>query len=456
MDSGPERSNGDSAHFGRGLALPVLEVSIRKTNVRSSATGGGALAEEAEEEEGKKEAISDLGETPSLDLSESHPQVIEKANGSHVEYANVAEGLEGNAHHGERSTGPPSESSSMRLIRGISKFCTANFLLLSILVGVVFGFLFPTPGVYANKQLGLSRYCTFAIFVTSGLVLDTRELQQVSSSIWTFAFGVLSILFLTPFAALLILRLPLYPLDLRTGLALFACMPCTITGGVSLVRAAGANTAVALGLTVLTNTSGILTIPLVLTALVQGGSGLSLPAGPLLRGLTITLLVPLIFGMVLRRFVSGVAEAVDRRRQPLGLFNNFLLSLIPWMQISCSKTALQQLSLLNLVPVAISGIALHCFYLLFNSAATRVMRGSAVVDEDAVGVDRAVVILASQKSLATAATVVGNLGGALGTPGLLLLPCIMSHFLQIIVDTLLVSKWLKDDQELLSRKLKTT
>ena len=49
-------------------------------------------------------------------------------------------------------------------------------------------------------------------------------------------FGFASILFITPLAALAVQRLPLGSPELTLGLAVFCCMPTTLSSGVSLTQ----------------------------------------------------------------------------------------------------------------------------------------------------------------------------------------------------------------------------
>ncbi|CAI5465960.1 unnamed protein product [Closterium sp. Yama58-4] len=249
--------------------------------------------------------------------------------------------------------------------------------------------------------------------------------------------------------ALLVLRLPLLPRELPTGLALFCCMPATITAGISLARAAHANTALALGLTVVTNTIGILTMPLLLSRLVPASGGVSVPAGPLLRGLVTTLLVPLFIGMAVRRTIPAVATWADQRKQQLSMANNAMLSFVPWMQVSSARAAILRLDMTQLLPIAAAGIAVHLSFLALNMAVMAALRRITppLPIQEANAVDRAVIILSSQKTLPVAATVVEKIGTLMGEPALVLLPCILTHFLQIFIDSLLVSKWLNDDRE---------
>ncbi|CAI7841507.1 unnamed protein product [Closterium sp. NIES-53] len=341
------------------------------------------------------------------------------------------------------------ERALARFAKGVRAFVTSNFLLVAISTGIALAVMHPAPGIYAQSKIGLARYCTFGIFFVSGIALDLDELRRAAGSWPAFLYGSLSTLAITPLMALLVLRLPLLPRELPTGLALFCCMPATITAGISLARAAHANTALALGLTVVTNTIGILTMPLLLSRLVPASGGVSVPAGPLLRGLVTTLLVPLFIGMAVRRSIPAVATWADQRKQQLSMANNAMLSFVPWMQVSSARAAILRLDMTQLLPIAAAGIAVHLSFLALNMGVMAALRRITppLPLQEANAVDRAVIILSSQKTLPVAATVVEKIGTLMGEPALVLLPCILTHFLQIFIDSLLVNKWLNDDRE---------
>ena len=62
----------------------------------------------------------------------------------------------------------------------------------------------------------------------------------------------------------------------------------------------------------------------------------------------------------------------------------------------------------------------------------------------AVGIERAVIIVGSQKTLPVAVAVISSMGASLGPiAGLAVIPCIICHLMQIIADSFLVSYWLK-------------
>ena len=59
--------------------------------------------------------------------------------------------------------------------------------------------------------------------------------MQALSSWGATLYGFVAILAITPLAALLALRLPLQP-ELAVGLAVFSCMPTTLSSGVTLTQ----------------------------------------------------------------------------------------------------------------------------------------------------------------------------------------------------------------------------
>ena len=60
---------------------------------------------------------------------------------------------------------------------------------------------------------------------------------------------------------------------------------------------------------------------------------------------------------------------------------------------------------------------------------------------------KAVIILATQKTLPVSITLVNFLPDALGNKGLLTIPCIIAHFVQILIDGFLVARWEGNDDD---------
>ena len=75
------------------------------------------------------------------------------------------------------------------------------------------------------------------IFVISGLGLRRGEAANALADWRATLYGLASILLLTPLLAPLAYRLPLQPPELALGLAVFCCMPTTLSTGISLTQA---------------------------------------------------------------------------------------------------------------------------------------------------------------------------------------------------------------------------
>uniref|UniRef100_A0A453EH56 Sodium/metabolite cotransporter BASS4, chloroplastic n=3 Tax=Aegilops tauschii subsp. strangulata TaxID=200361 RepID=A0A453EH56_AEGTS len=174
-------------------------------------------------------------------------------------------------------------------------FARSNFLPLALIGGMTLGLLDPTLGCLAHKY-SLSKYSTFGIFVISGLTLRTKELGAALQAWPAGLFGLGSILLFTPFLAQFLVQIQFFPREFITGLAMFCCMPTTLSSGVTLTQLAGGNSALALAMTVISNLLGIMFVPLSLAKYIGTGAGVSLPTKELFRSLVNTLLVPLILG----------------------------------------------------------------------------------------------------------------------------------------------------------------
>ncbi|CAL9763418.1 unnamed protein product [Musa acuminata subsp. burmannicoides] len=327
-------------------------------------------------------------------------------------------------------------------------FVATNFLPLALLSGIALGLVNPTPGCLAHK-LSLSRFSTCGIFFISGIMLHSRELGAAVEAWPAGLFGLGSILLITPFFSRLVLQIQLTPHELITGLAAFCCMPTTLSSGVALTQLVGGNSALALAMTVLSNLLGILIVPFSLSKLIGAGAGISVPTAQLFKSLIMMLLVPLVIGKVIRDSSKSVAEYVDRNRRSFSMISAILLGLVPWMQVSRSRSLLLTVKPAIFAIAVGMGIFLHFILLAFNTIAVRSLSVVSGGDQSVFSKKenlRAVIIVASQKTLPVLVAVVEQLQGALGEAGLLVLPCVALHINQIIIDSFLVNWWLRRDQ----------
>ncbi|KAJ8615018.1 hypothetical protein MRB53_004220 [Persea americana] len=349
---------------------------------------------------------------------------------------------------GSEGSGDLNSGNVLTWAQPLLKFAKDNFLPLALVSGVALGLANPTLGCLLHKY-GLSKVSTFGIFLISGLMLRSGEIGAAASAWPAGMIGLGSILFFSPFFSKLILKLQLAPREFVTGLAIFCCMPTTLSSGVALTQLVGGNSALALAMTIISNLFGILIVPFSLSKFVAGGVGVTIPTKQLFKSLVITLLVPLIFGKVLRNSLSIVAEYVDHNRQLFSMISAILLSLVPWIQVSRSRSLLLMVKPSMFLLAIVMGILLHLILLGINALAVQLLSAIFGTEKSVFSKKenaRPLIIVSSQKTLPVMVAVVEQLGGALGEPGLLVLPCVAAHINQIIMDSFLVNFWLQKDR----------
>lgn len=312
-------------------------------------------------------------------------------------------------------------------------FLRRQMLPVGLVTVALIGLVWPAPGramaAWPTQYVAVS-----IIFLCSGLLLRTDEIRAALSAWPATLYGTLSILFITPaVGAAIALRAPLDE-SFRLGLALFCCMPTTLSSGIALTNQARGNTAMALLLTVATNLLGVFTIPFVLVAVLGAVGNITLSAGSLLIKLCLSILLPLVAGRLLRVRLAAWADA---RRPLITMVSNLALISVPWMKFSQSSDRLAAVAATDLLILIAAGLIIHFVYLALNGTATRLFGF-------ALPLRKAVVLMASQKTLPVALTVLALIPDeavSAETKGLIAIPCITSHLGQIFVDAFLATRW---------------
>lgn len=333
-------------------------------------------------------------------------------------------------------------------------FALANFLVLGFCLALLLGLSAPVAGrTLGDVKVGswsvIQTVCVVIIFVISGATLKTEEIAQaLTTGRGGLAYGLVAILGLTPLLGFIHVYVPYKPVEFRYGLALFSCVPTTLTSGVTLVRNAKGNVALALMLTVCTNLLGVFTVPFYFNAIVSSGpgdldtgggasSGMATQAVKLLVKLLFTILVPIVCGKLAREMSPPIASAATKYKAELTLVNNSCLITIVWMSISKSATDLINTNVGTIFAVLFAAVVLHVIMLVFNYGATALLGFS--------GPERvATVMMSSQKTLPVAMTIISYLPeDVFGSTGLIAIPCIVCHITQLFMDAPLATRLAK-------------
>ncbi|WRX13004.1 Putative sodium bile acid cotransporter - like 1 [Theobroma cacao] len=345
-----------------------------------------------------------------------------------------------------RSCKPSDETHGSGLANGLNwtkpllNFAADNFLPLALIGGVAFGLANPTLGCLADKYY-LSKFSTFGIFIVSGLTLRSDAIGAAAKAWPVGVFGLgLEVRFepevryksgkvecwklelknfsfvgrretpRTTYGHLEVLHPIVYSILLKANTA---NSPSTSRDWPYLTLAGG-NSALALAMTVMSNMIGILIIPFSISKFIADGVGVSVPTAQLLRSLVLTLLIPLILGKVLRESFRGLADYVDHNRKLYSRISAVFLSLVPWIQVSRSRSLLLMVKPTVFIVAIGIGALLHLILLAFNTLAIRSLSAVTGGSES----------IFAKKENAQAALLVAS---------------------QIILDSFLVNFWLRMD-----------
>lgn len=202
----------------------------------------------------------------------------------------------------------------------VRSFLAKRWFLLLLVGGVALAALRPELLLPATRPVRPRVVVTLALFLIAW-GLDSRclggALRRPLPAVGAVAVSYVAVPLLGLLAG------PLMPSeDLRVGLLITACVPCTLASAVLWTRLAHGNEATALLVTLLTTSSSWLITPpwLVLGTGVQ----VDVHLGELMRELLLFLVLPVALAQ-LSRALPPVARLVTRWRSPLGLLSQLLV-----------------------------------------------------------------------------------------------------------------------------------
>ena len=329
---------------------------------------------------------------------------------------------------------PPRENKWFSSARS---FFLEQFQPLCLVAMIALGLMWPEPAI-AAAATPLSKVALGGIFFITGLGLDAAAVSSLAGprTRWALAAGVVSILALSPLASLALTHLPLQPIEFSMGLALFWAMPTSASSGVMIVQAARGDPALAVALTIITNVLAVFTAPGWAASIL--GAAVPVSVSALLTQLAATVLAPLAAGWALRAGGRTVPALVARHKLPLRLAQSVLLALVPWQLMGTNAAALaiipvQQLALL------IAAVAGAHLVLLGASAAGAAALPAAVATR---AQRTALTFMSAQKTVMLAAAMAVALPPAAGfAPGMLMLPAVLGHLVQTLIDSVVATVW---------------
>ena len=219
---------------------------------------------------------------------------------------------------------------------------------------------------------------------------------------------------------------------LATGLLFVCLLPSTVQSSIAFTSIARGNVAVALCCASISNLAGVVVTPLLVTMLLGAGSGgMSLDA---VGDIALQILLPFVVGQCARPVIGGwltrqktLTMLVDRGSILLVVYSAFSAGVVAGVWNKVTPQSLGLVVVLDLLMLAI--------VLVFTTLASRLLRFS-------VGDEIAIVFCGSKKSMASGLPMANILFPA-ATVGLVVLPLMLFHQMQLIVCAALARRYSK-------------
>lgn len=289
-------------------------------------------------------------------------------------------------------------------------------------LSLIFGMLIPGAGVWLHERKAEFLFIG-VIFLVNGYQTDIKSLI-VSKRL----LGAFAICGLVGYAggALLgsgIARLLHLNSELAAGIVVMSTMAPTLSSVIVITQAANGNTAWSVLLTVGLNLLGVFAVPNLL-ALCLPGREVSVPVGPLLWNLILSVLLP---------FAAGIYARHIMKIRPSGAVNllpTLLIITLSYMSFSTGRATLLASTLGSIALLVAALLSLHIVLMVIAQVVAVLFRYQPPER-------KAIVFISSQKTLPAAVGIVAKLGYT----GAAAVPCVIYHFSQILFDSAIASFW---------------
>lgn len=317
----------------------------------------------------------------------------------------------------------------------MKRFLPDTFILLMIAM-VIIAVIFPFPAA-DDSQINLTRIIAIGISLVFFLHGANLEREKLVSSVkkWrihTLIQGMTFVLF--PIIGLIIFFATgeLLPDILRLGFFFLAALPSTISSSVALTGVARGNVPVAVFNATLSGLIGMIITP-ALMGIVSTTTMGGLSIGDAIIDIALTLLAPFVLGQLMRPIIAPI---LAKHKWILSRFDRGVILMIVYASFASSVLGgvWTQFSIMQFMVTTIVVMILLFAAIAVSIFASRRLNLST---EDEV----ATVFCGSTKSLANGAPIAQILFAGSPSLGLILLPLMVYHQLQLIVCAMLAQRY---------------
>lgn len=308
--------------------------------------------------------------------------------------------------------------------------------LLALIIAIVLATFFPSSGSAAAALNVLVTIMIAVMFFLQGArlepasVIENAKDWRIQSSILACTFVIFPLLGLIAWT----LMPHLFKDDLWRGIMFLCCLPSTVQSSIALTSIARGNIAAAICGATLSNLVGIFVTPILVGLFVQKGQIFSLHA---MIGVATQLLLPFLIGQLLHQRLGGWAF---RHKRLLSFTDRGSIILVVYAAFSHAvvEGIWHRVSGADLILIAIA-----CFLLLALVLALTWGYGCSV--RLTVESNIALMFCGSKKSLASGVPM-ANILFTQGHVGIIVLPLMLFHQIQLFTCTLLARKFARRNE----------
>ncbi len=298
-----------------------------------------------------------------------------------------------------------------------------TFLPLGLLAAIVFAFILPAGGICISEKNGAS-LLIIIIFLVSGYQTGTKGITLDKGLLRILLTAATVSLILSPFLGLALGRISGLSQSLLTGLVIICAVPPTLSSGIVITEVSRGNAVLALLLTVSLNLLGIFTLPFMLDFCLSMDDPVEIKQIALLIKMLLLVLLPFSCGRIIRS-----ATGKNRVSPHWSYVNSSCIILVVYTSLAVSGHAFSGTDISEYALILFSVALIHCLLLGINAVAAKILRLN-FADRNAL------ILVVSQKTLPISLAVLAGLDGNTGNA---VVVCLMLHFFQLFVDSMLAS-----------------
>jgi sodium/bile acid cotransporter 7 len=314
--------------------------------------------------------------------------------------------------------------------------------LLGLFAAVVLAWIYPAAGAHGGwlHPEVLNKAGVALIFFLHGAGLSFAALKAGTLR-WRLHLVVQATTFVL-FPVLGLLALPLLrrllPGDLALGFFFLCALPSTVSSSVALTATARGNVPAAVFNATLSNLLGVVATPLWLAAVLNAG-GASLPVGKVILDLLIWLVLPLVLGQLCRPWLAAL---LARHKRRIHLVDRATILLLVYTSFCDS---VKQGVWSQHGPGVVAATLVICLLLLLLVISA--VRSFSAAVHFPIADQITAVFCGSKKTLASGVPMAQLIFHAHPGIGLILLPLLIYHPLQLVVCGWLAGRWARRPQE---------